>query len=74
MVANLKNIQEVKMKLSDIKTLKEISEQSGIQTGTLKKRLKLKSFNMIEDEDYKDLGPRQATILSPEGVAKITKK
>ena len=62
------------MKLSDIKTLKQVSEEHGILVVTLKKRLKLKSFNMIEDEDYRSLGERQATILSPEGVEKIIKK
>ena len=62
------------MKLSDTRTIKEISEQYNIKAGTLKKRLKLKSFNMIEGDDYKDLGPRQATILSPSGIEKITKK
>jgi len=29
---------------------------------------------MIENEDYKSLGERQSTILSPSGVEKITKK
>ena len=62
------------MDLSKIKTLKQISEQTGIQTGTLKKRLKLKSFNMIEDEDFKSLGERQATLLSPEGIKKILRE
>lgn len=62
------------MKLSDIKTLKEISDEYGILVSTLKKRLKYPSFNMIEDEDYKSLGERQATILSPTGIEKITKK
>ena len=62
------------MKLSDIKTLKQISDQYNIPVVTLKKRLKLKSFNMIKDEDYRSLGERQATILSPEGVKKILKE
>lgn len=62
------------MKLSDIKTLKQISEEYNIPVVTLKKRIKLKSFNMIENEDYKSLGERQATLLSPTGVQKIIKK
>ena len=74
MVENLKNIQEVKMKLSDIKTLKEISDQYNIPVVTLKKRINYKSFEMIEGIDYKSLGERQATLLSPEGIEKITKK
>ena len=62
------------MKLSDIKTLKQISNEHNIPVVTLKKRIKLKSFDMIENEDYRSLGPRQATLLSPEGIEKITKK
>ena len=62
------------MKLSDIKTLKEISQLYNIQVVTLKKRLRLKSFEMIEGIDYKSLGERQATILSPSGIEKIIKK
>jgi len=61
------------MKLSDLKTLKQISEQYDIPVVTLKKRLKLKSFDMIEDEDYKNLGERQSTLLSPSGIEKIIK-
>jgi len=62
------------MKLSDIKTLKQISEQYNIPVKTLTSRLYLKSCNMIEDEDYKSLGKRQPTLLSPNGIDKITKK
>ncbi|MCB2300422.1 hypothetical protein [Clostridium tagluense] len=62
------------MKLSDIKTLKEISDQYNIPVVTLKKRVKLKSLGMIENEDYRSLGERQAMILSPEGVKKIISK
>ncbi|MGE5628397.1 MAG: hypothetical protein ACM3X7_09800 [Solirubrobacterales bacterium] len=61
------------MKLSDIKTLAEISEEYNIPVSTLKLRLTLKGFDLIEGEDYKKLGPRMPTLLSPEGVKKITK-
>jgi len=64
----------MQMKLSDIKTLKEISDQYNIPVVTLKKRLKLKSFGMIENEDYRSLGERQSMILSPEGVEKLINK
>lgn len=59
------------MKLIDIKTLQEVSKETGISVKTLQGRLVLKSFNMIENEDYKKLGERQPTILSPLGVRKI---
>jgi len=54
--------------LKDIKTLKEVSTEYDIPIQTLHSRLK----NLIEGEDYKLLGKRQATILSKEGVLKIT--
>ena len=59
------------MKLSDIKTLQEVARETGIPVRTLQDRLSLKSFGMIEGEDYKKLGLRQPTILSPLGVKKI---
>jgi len=59
------------MELKDIKTLSEVAEQSAISYNTLKSRLKLKSLNLIENVDYKKLGERQATILSPSGIKKI---
>lgn len=62
------------MKLSDIKTLQDIARESGIPVRTLQDRLCLKGFNMIEGEDYRKLGLRQPTLLSPEGVKKILKK
>jgi len=62
------------MDLKDIKTLKQISEEHDIKIVTLKKRLKLKSFNMIEGEDFVIFGERQATILCPSGIKKITIK
>lgn len=62
------------MKLSEIKTLQEIARETGIPVRTLQDRLILKSLNMIEGEDYKKLGVRLPTLLSPEGVKKITSK
>lgn len=59
------------MFLNDIKTLQDISKEIGISVKTLQGRLALKSFNMIEGEDYKKLGERQPTIFSNIGVKKI---
>lgn len=64
----------IHLKLSDIKTLQEVARETQIPVRTLQDRLSLKSFNMIEGEDYKKLGLRQPTLLSPQGVEKITKK
>lgn len=61
------------MKLSEIKTLQEVSREYGIPFPTLQTRLTLKGFEMIEGEDYKKLGKRMPTILSPSGIMKITK-
>lgn len=62
------------MKLSDIKTLQEVARENGISVRTLQDRLSLKSLNMIEGEDYKKLGLRLPTLLSPSGVKKILSK
>ncbi|MEG0799563.1 MAG: hypothetical protein RSG51_04070 [Bacilli bacterium] len=62
------------MKLNDIKTLSQISEEYNISINTLKTRLSLKSLNLIEGVDFRKLGRGQATLLTPEGVAKITSK
>lgn len=62
------------MKLSDIKTLQEVARETGIPARTLQDRLSLRSLNMIEGEDYKKLGVRLPTLLSPEGVKKILSK
>lgn len=62
------------MKLSDIKTLQQVSEEHGIPVNTIKTRLDLKSFNMIEGEDYRRMGKGQGIIFSPEGVEKIISK
>ena len=61
------------MKFSDIKTIKEVSIEYKIKVATLKSRIYLKSTNMIEDEDYKRMGERQGILLSPKGIAKLTK-
>jgi len=62
------------MILADIKTLQEIARETGTPVRTLQDRLKLKSLNMIDGEDYKKLGVRLPTLLSPQGVKKITSK
>ena len=61
------------MKLSDIKTLQEVARENSIPFPTLQARLKLKSLNLIEGTDYKKLGQRQPTLLSPTGIEKILK-
>jgi hypothetical protein len=62
------------MKLSDIKTLQEVSREYNIPFPTLQTRLTLEGFGLIEGEDYKRLGKRLPTLLSPCGIKKITKK
>lgn len=62
------------MKLSDIKTLQEVARENDIPFPTLQARLKLKSLDLIEGIDYKKLGQRQSTLLSPTGIEKILKK
>lgn len=62
------------MKLSDIKTLQELARDTSIPVRTLQDRLKLKSLNMIEGEDFKKLGGTLPTLLSPSGVIKILNK
>ena len=62
------------MKLSDIKTLQEVARENDVPFPTLQARLKLKSLDLIEGEDFKKLGQRQPTLLSPSGVEKILKK
>lgn len=61
------------MKLEDIKTLQEVAREYDIPFPTLQTRLKLKSYNMIENVDYKKLGKRLPTLLSPSGIDKIIK-
>ena len=60
----------IMLKLSDIKTLTEVSVQYGIPLKTLQSRLS----QLKEDTEYKRLGKRQATILTPQGIEKIINK
>lgn len=62
------------MDLNAIKTLRQVSKESGIPIKTLQTRLNLPSFNMVEGEDFKKLGDRQPILLSPQGIRKITKR
>jgi len=62
------------MKLNEIKTLREVAIETGISYRTLTDRLKLVSFNLTENVDYKKLGKGQSIILSPKGIEKIIKK
>ncbi|MBK5243362.1 hypothetical protein [Clostridium sp.] len=62
------------MKLSDIKTLQEVSREYNIHFSTLQRRLKSKKLGLIEGKDYKLLGKRLPTLLSPDGIKKIIKK
>jgi len=62
------------MNLTDIKSLQDISKEFGIPVTTLQTRLKLKSLNLVEGEDYRRMGIGQSVIFSPEGVKKITKQ
>jgi len=61
------------MKLLDIKTLQDVSIEYGISINTLKSRLKLTSFGLIQDVDYRRMGKGQNVLLTPLGVRKITK-
>jgi len=61
------------MKLSDIKTIQEVSLEYNIPVSTLKTRLTLTSFDLIENVDFKRMGKGQSILLSPLGVEKITK-
>jgi len=66
--------EQKNMNLSDIKTLKDISLEYNIPIPTLKTRLTLTSFELIENLDYRKMEGRQGTLLSPSGVEKIIKK
>lgn len=61
------------MKLSDIKTLHEVSLEYNIPLTTLKTRLLLPNFRMIENVDYRRMGKGQGVLFSPKGVKKIIK-
>lgn len=60
--------------LMDIKTLQEISKEYNVPVVTLRKRLDYKSFNMIENIDYRKFGERMPILVAPCGVKKILKK
>lgn len=60
------------MKLKDIKTTKQVSMENNIPIRTIHNRIE--SRGLIEGEDYRKLGERQPTLLSPSGVKKIIKK
>jgi hypothetical protein len=62
------------MKLSDIKTLQEVAREYNIPFPTLQTRLKSNTLELIDGEDYKRLGKRLPTLLSPSGIEKIIKK
>lgn len=62
------------MKLSEIKTLQEVSRDYNISFHTLQTRLSSKNLGLIEGEDFKRLGKRLPTLLSPKGIIKIIKK
>lgn len=59
--------------LESVTTLQEVSREYNIPPTTLRTRIELKNFDMIEGEDYKKLGERMPTLLSPSGVKKITR-
>lgn len=61
------------MKLSDIKTIQEVAVEYNIPVTTLKTRLTLPNFGLIENIDYRKMGKGQGVLLSPKGVNKITK-
>lgn len=61
------------MELKDIKTLQEVSREYNIPFPTLQTRLNSKKLGLIEGIDYKKLGARLPTLLSPSGINKITK-
>lgn len=55
------------MQLKDIQFLSDVSKDYGISIFTLQYRLK----NLIEDEDYRKLGKRLPTMLTPGAVEKL---
>lgn len=60
------------MKISEIKTLQEISKEYDIPYTTLRARLYNKNFRLIEDVDYKKLeGARQPILIAPTGINKL---
>lgn len=60
------------MKLTNIKTLREVSLENNIALTTLISRIE--SRKLIDGVDYRKLGKGQSIILSPSGVKKILLK
>ena len=65
-------VRENSMKLKDIKTTKQIALENNIPIRTVHNRIE--SCGLIEGIDYRKLGERQPTLISPSGVKKILKK
>lgn len=61
------------MELKDVMTLQEVAREYNIPFPTLQTRLKSENLALVEGIDYKKLGMRLPTLLSPSGIAKITK-
>ena len=59
------------MKLSDVKTAKEVALENNIPIRTI--HFRIDNCGLIEGIDYKKLGERQPTLLSPSGIKKILK-
>lgn len=65
------------MSLKDIKTLSQLSKETGTNVKTLYKKFKemVERRELIENEDYKKFeGKTQPTILSKEGAEKLIDK
>lgn len=63
----LKHQEENQLRLEDIKTLKDVARENDKPFTTLQHRLK----NLKEGKEYRGLGKRMPTILTPGGVEKI---
>ena len=61
------------MKLSDITTIQEVALKHNIPVATLKTRLTLPNFGLVENIDYRRMGKGQGVLLSPKGEQKIIK-
>ena len=62
------------MKLKDVVVLADLAKETNIPVTTLRDRLKHPGFKMVEEKDFRRLGPRMPILLSPTGVKKITIK
>lgn len=61
------------MILNDIKTLQEVAKEYNIPFSTLQSRLNSRKIGLIAGIDYKRLGKRLPTLISPSGIKKIIK-